>query len=80
MSITLIVHVANEEPFMAEIEELPMAAQTSLTLSNPRKLDGRDLHYLSDDVTTMVVPWHRINFLEVVPGRDADDIIGFVRE
>jgi hypothetical protein len=80
MSITLIVHVANEEPFMAEIEELPQAVQTSLTLSNPRKLDGRDLHYLSDDVTIMIVPWHRVNFLEVVPSRDAEDVIGFVRE
>jgi hypothetical protein len=80
MSITLIVHVANEEPFTAEIDELPKQAQTSLTLSNPRKLDGRDLHYLSDDVTTMIVPWHRINFLEVIPSRDAEDVIGFVRE
>jgi hypothetical protein len=35
---------------------------------------------LEDDVTKMIVPWHRINFIEVIPSGEAEDIITFVRE
>ena len=80
MSISLIVHLANEEPFVAEVDAMPDLTHRAIVLSNPRKPDGRDLHYLADEVTVMIVPWHRVSFLEVVPSTDAEDIIGFVRE
>ena len=80
MSISVIVHIANEEPALGEIEELPKNTDTILTVHNPRKLDGRDLPYLADEVTTMVLPWHRIIFLEIMPSDDTDEIIGFVRD
>ena len=80
MSISVIVHIANEEPALGEIEELPKNSDTILTVHNPRKMDGRDLPYLADEVTTMVLPWHRIIFLEIMPSDDADEIIGFVRD
>ena len=80
MSISVIVHIANEEPALGEIEELPTNTDVILTLNNPRKMDGRDLPYLADEVTTMILPWHRIVFLEIMPSDDDDDIIGFVRD
>ncbi|MCB0005388.1 MAG: hypothetical protein KDE09_04805 [Anaerolineales bacterium] len=80
MSISVIVHIANEEPALGEIEELPKTTDNILVVHNPRKMDGRDLPYLADEVTTMVLPWHRIIFLEIMPSDDADEIIGFVRD
>lgn len=80
MSISVIVHIANEEPALGEIEELPKNTDNILVVHNPRKMDGRDLPYLADEVTTMVLPWHRIIFLEIMPSDDADEIIGFVRD
>ena len=80
MSSSVIVHIANEEPALDEIEELPKTTDNILVVHNPRKMDGRDLPYLADEVTTMVLPWHRIIFLEIMPSDDADEIIGFVRD
>ena len=80
MSISVIVHIANEEPALGEIERMPEPMDTILVINNPRKMDGRDLSYLADEVTTMILPWHRIIFLEIMPSDDDDDIIGFVRD
>jgi hypothetical protein len=80
MSITIIVHIANEEPIVCETEEMPNGDDQFLVLDNPRRRDGKDLHYLEEDVSRMLVPWHRINFVQVLPSAEAEEIIGFVRE
>lgn len=80
MAYTVLIHIANEDPVVGEIEELPAAADTSLRVQNPRKRDGKDLHYLQSDVTTVLWPWSRISFVEVLPSGGEDEIIGFVRE
>jgi hypothetical protein len=80
MPFTVIIHIANEDPVVGEIEELPGAGDLTITVQNPRRRDGKDLHFLQGDVTTVVWPWSRINFLEVVPSAGEDEIIGFVRE
>lgn len=80
MAVTVIVHIANEEPIVCEIEALPAAQDQLLTLSNPRMRDGKELKYLEEDVSRLVVPWHRINFVQILPSAEAEDVIGFVRE
>lgn len=80
MAVTVIVHIANEEPIVCEIEALPEAQDQLLTLSNPRMRDGKELKYLEEDVSRLVVPWHRINFVQILPSAEAEDVIGFVRE
>ena len=76
---TLIVHIANEDAVVCEVEDLPDPMAQSLTIHNPRKRDGMDLHYVDEDVTTLIIPWHRINFVQVLPAGDEEDVIGFVR-
>lgn len=78
--ITVIVHVANEDPIVCEIEGMPNPQDQTLTINNPRLRDGKDVHYVNEDVSTLVLPWHRINFVQIMPSADAEDIIGFVRE
>ncbi len=80
MTITVIVHIANEDPIIGEVEEMPTLSDTMIIIANPRKRDGKDLHYLDSDVTTVIWPWNRITFLEILPSAEEEKIIGFVRE
>jgi hypothetical protein len=80
MSYTLVLHVSGEESVVAEAEELPGPEATSITVKNPRRMDGKDLHYLDENVVTVIWPMHRINFIEILPTKEEEEIIGFVRE
>jgi hypothetical protein len=80
MSITVIVHISNEDPIVGEIEEMPSAGENFIVVQNPRRRDGKDLHYLDTEVTTVIWPWVRINFLEIMPSEEEEQIIGPVRE
>ncbi len=78
--ISVIVHIANEDAIVCELEEMPDPTATFLILNNPRRRDGKDVHYLDEDVTSMMVPWHRIMFVQMMPTAGAEEVIGFVRE
>ncbi|RMG97324.1 MAG: hypothetical protein D6706_08745 [Chloroflexi bacterium] len=78
--ITVIVHIANEDAIVCELDELPKPEDQIITVHNPRRRDGKDIHYLDEDVTTVIFPWHRINFIQVLPSADIEEVIGFVRE
>lgn len=80
MPHNVIIHVVGEEPILGEVDELPAPSDVMIMLNNPRKMDGKDLHYLAENVVTVFWPVSRINFLEVVPTREEETIIGFVRE
>ena len=77
---TVIVHIQNEEPVLCEVDELPDPTHQVIVVHNPRRRDGQDIHYIDDDVMTIIFPWHRINFVQVLPSAEAEDVIGFVRE
>ena len=79
MAITLILHVTDEDPVVGEAEDIPGPTDVLVTLTNPRRLDGKELHYLNPGIAEVIWPMHRINFIEIVPAEE-DDIIGFVRE
>jgi hypothetical protein len=70
----------NEDPVVCELEELPDPTAMYLVLHNPRRRDGKYLHYLDDDVTTMIIPWRRVNFIQMMPSVESEEVMGFVRE
>lgn len=78
--ISVIVHINNEDAVLCEMEDLPEATATYMVLHNPRLRDGKDLHYLDEEVTSMMLPWHRINFVQIVPSAETEEVIGFVRD
>ena len=80
MSTTVIVHVRNAEPMLAEIEEMPQLTDVLIKLSNPRQKDGKDLIYLERNVVTVYWAWAEISFLEILPGDTAEDVVSFIRE
>ena len=80
MPYTLILHIHNTEPVVGEVEELPSPTDTLIVLDNPRMRDGKDVHYLAENVTTVYWPVERVNFIEVLTSKEDEEIIGFVRE
>ena len=77
---TVLIHILNEDPILGEVEQLPAPVDTNLLVKNPRRRDGKDLQYLLANVTQVVWPVSRIAFIEVIPGEEEEQIIGFVRE
>ncbi len=80
MTYTLVIHVQNSDPVMGEADELPSPSDTMVVVKNPRRVDGKDLHYLAENVMTVYWPIERINFIEVLSEGEEEEIIGFVRE
>jgi hypothetical protein len=80
MPYTLILHFANTEPVMGEVEEMPLLSDNLIALSNPRMRDGKDLANLSEQIVKMIYPVQNLTFIEVLAGKEEEEIFGFVRE
>jgi hypothetical protein len=80
MPYTLILHIQNEQPVVGESDEMPTPTDKLVILKNPRRMDGKDLTYLSESVTTVIWPVERLNFIEIQTSEQEDKLIGFVRE
>lgn len=77
---SVLIHISNEDPVLGEIDALPAPTDVLLTVKNPRRKDGKDLHYVEANVSTVIWPITRINFIEVIPTGEEEEIISFVRE
>jgi hypothetical protein len=80
MPITILVHIANEDPVVGEIEVMPDPMDTLIIVKNPRRRDGKDIHYLGEGVTTVVWPISRIVYVEIMTGEEEEPLVSFVRE
>lgn len=80
MTITVLLHISGEDPILGEMDELPSPLDRNIILNSPRKRDGKDIPYVSENVITVLWPMHRVNFVEIMPSREDDKLIGFIRE
>ena len=80
MAYSVILHISGETSVAGEIEELPKPTDTIILVINPRQKDGKDLHYLDNNVTKVIWPLSKISFIEVLENADEEKIISFVRE
>jgi len=80
MAHTIILHIPGETAVAGEIEELPKVTDTIIVVANPRQKDGKDLHYIDNNVTKVIWPLANISFIEILDGAGEEKIIGFVRE
>ena len=80
MSFSIIVHIAGETPIIGEVDEMPKPADNLIVVSNPRQRDGKDLHYINNNVVKVIWPLVKVNFIEILESTDEEKIIGFVRE
>jgi hypothetical protein len=80
MSYSIILHIAGETAVLGDIDELPKPTDVILVVSNPRQRDGKDLHYISNNVVKVIWPISKVSFIEILESGDEEKIIGFVRE
>jgi hypothetical protein len=80
LAFTLVIHIQNSDPVLGEVEEIPSPADRLILVRNPRRLDGKDVSYLTENVMTVLWPVERLNFIEVLGSEEEEKIIGFVRE
>lgn len=71
--ITLLIHIANAEPIKLDVEDLPKPTDMVIVGSNPRDRKDREVNWIEDGVTTVILPWSRINYIEVLPDREAHE-------
>ncbi len=80
MARTVIIHLTGEDPVVADLERDPQPSDNYLHVSNLRKRDGKDVHYLSPGVQSVVFPWNRITFVEfMVDEQERSNVIDFFR-
>ncbi|MBO9361349.1 MAG: hypothetical protein J7452_04000 [Thermoflexus sp.] len=80
MAYKVLIHFINADPLLAEIERIPEPQDQVLICSNVRLRDGKEVHYIDPEAVQVIIPWHRISFVEVLSAREEAEIISFVRE
>jgi hypothetical protein len=80
MAIEVILHLLNEDPVVAELDQLPDPTHHSILIANPHRRDGRPLHYVTEGATAFIFPWTRISFVEVMGGEEVGEVVEFFRE
>ena len=80
MAISLLIHVTGEDAFVLDVEELPMPQDQILIGTNPRYRDGKEVRNILPEVNTVILPWWRVNFIEVLPSKEEEEVYGFYRD
>ncbi len=80
MSITLLLHINNEDPILVEVDKMIEPNDLVVVGRNPRRRDGKDIANIQPNVITVVWPMTRMNFIEVMPTDEEEKVISFVRE
>lgn len=81
MAKVVIIHVAGEDPILAEVEDLPKPTDQFLEFTNPRRRDGKAITYVTNGAKAFLFPWHRLSFVEVMTTEsEKEDVIEFFRE
>ncbi len=81
MATTVLIHLTGEEAILCDAEQLPEPSDSTITVTNVRKRDGKDVNFLEPNVKSVIFPMTRINFIEILQGEESDEkILSFVRE
>ena len=74
------VHIAGDDPVVLEVEELPKQSDQFVIGTNPQRRDGKDVSYIMQEVNQVIFPWWRINFIQILPSEQEEEVLTFVRE
>lgn len=81
MARKVILHLTGEDPIVAEIDGEPQPSDMFIKVSNLTKRDGRPPNYLTGGVQSVIYPWHRVTFLELMPSEEErESVIDFFRD
>lgn len=81
MAKVVILHIMNEDPILADMDELPEPGAIYFSCSNLRKRDGKPVNYLTPGAKTILFPWSRVSFIEIMQSaEERREVIDFYRE
>ena len=80
MRLSAIIQLLEEDPIVGEVEGPVDPAAHFVTIYNPRRRDGRTVPFLDGNVETVLIAWHRIIVIQLLPQAEVEKAIGFVRE
>ncbi len=80
MRLSAIVQLLEEDPIVGELDGLPDPTAHFVTIYNPRRRDGRTVPFLEPNIETVLLAWHRISTIQVLPQAEVEKGISFVRE
>jgi len=67
-----VIHITNEQPLLADLYDVPNAADVSLVCTNVRMLDGKKPIFVDHSDSIFVFPYLNVRFVELVPGSTTD--------
>jgi hypothetical protein len=68
------IHVTNEQPLLADLYDIPTAADAGLLCTNVRMMDGKRPVFIDRIDASFFFPYHVIRFIEIPVGAlDAHD-------
>lgn len=80
MAKTVVLHIVGEDPVLADIDQEPLPTDAFIKVTNMRKRDGKDVAYLTGGVQSVIFPWHRITFIEIMPSEEErSQVVDFFR-
>ncbi len=62
------IHLANEQPLLADLFALPRASDAGLVCTNVRSPDGKRPVFIDSSTATFFFPYHVVRFLEIPEG------------
>ena len=63
----VVIHLANEQPMLADLFDVPGADDVGMLCTNLRGLDGKKPIYIDQSDATFYFPYRGIRFLEIPP-------------
>ena len=66
-----VIHMHNEQPLLADLFELPAAADVGLRCTNLRTLSGNRPVFIDNSASTFFFPYLHIRFIEMPPAAGA---------
>jgi hypothetical protein len=64
----VVIHIANEQPLVADLYDMPTPADVSLICTNVRMLDGKKPIFVDRSNSVFAFPYVTIRFIEVLAG------------
>ncbi len=80
MPIQLLLHIAGEDSIVVDVDELPSLTDQVLIGTNPRYRDNKPVRNILAEVNTVIFPWWRINFIEILPSGEDEEVYSFFRD
>jgi len=60
-----VIHIANEQPLLADLFETPATTDVSLVCTNVRMLDGKKPIFIDRTDSVFVFPYLHVRFIEI---------------